>query len=110
MANKQSTNKEAAFSTFEWNKDGAERATITSGPAVRLAGSIRSTAGGVGVILELIEHDLVLNNQRLLNDYQIGALLRLAISATRGMDGEAASFTNWIEKHHMPEELAIDLH
>lgn len=100
MAKKQSTStkSESAFQSFEWHKDGAENVTINSRPALQLAGAVRNAAAGIGVVLEIIEHDMMLGHNRCLNDHQTGALVRLAIMASRGIDAEAEQFTDWVEK------------
>ena len=103
-----STKQKAAFNEFSWNKEGAGNAKISSGPAIRLADKIKNQATGLGVILELIEHDLILHNPRLLNDFQIGALMRLAIETTNSMNTEAEDLSDVIERDCSP--LESDLH
>lgn len=103
------TKPETAFSEFSWNNEGADRATISSGPAIRFSDKIRNHATGLGVILELIEHDLILKNPRVLNDYQIGALMRLAIQSAHDLNAESEGFSEWVERH-LSADPASDLH
>ncbi len=93
----------AAFQQFQWHLEGADKVSIPSDAAIRLASRVRDMASGISTILELVEHDLILGNDKLLTPFQIGSLLRLSVAATIELDGCAESFTQWVEKHHMQE-------
>jgi hypothetical protein len=95
--------EKSAFRQFQWHLEGADMVSIPSGAAVRMASKVRDISTGISTILELVEHDLVLSNEKLLTTFQMGSLVRMGIAASADLDECAASFGEWVEQYHMAE-------
>lgn len=83
---------------FAWH-----RKEIELSPHIRTFNTIKSLAGGVAAVLELIETD-ELNEAdcscygRVLSKHQTGALMRLAIAASQVIETECDDAFDWAEE------------
>lgn len=78
--------------------------SIETTPHILALNSIKSLAGGVAAVLELLEADGlnaddIDNPVRVLNDNQTGALMRLAIAASQVIETQCDGAFDWAMKH-----------
>lgn len=108
MANSDSTgNKETfVFEPFSWyDQEKCRSIMLPADPAMKQASNVRDIAGGIHVILEMFEREWLrepgAGEQRIIDDYRMSALLRLAIASSAKLEGDAESFTEWANNHHI---------
>ncbi len=99
MSTDRTNNPGRALEPFVWHSKGIE-----DFPHIRTLDTIKSLAGGVSAVLEIIEADELNDGDadtfgRVLSVGQVSALMRLAIAVSTTIEAECETAMEWAAEH-----------
>jgi hypothetical protein len=92
------------YQAFEWSAE-SYRATVPANALTQQANTVRDITGGVGVILGMLERDVIAKDncdQPIFNSLDAATLLRHCIRSMAMLTAEAERLTEWAGEHATP--------